>query len=57
AGGALAAVLEPRTIFVAAGLLGVLVPLLLGPALIRNVGRDAAAASELETVAVPEAVA
>jgi MFS family permease len=36
AGGALASVLAPRTVFIAAGLLGVLVPLLLGPGLIRS---------------------
>jgi MFS family permease len=35
-GGALAEVLAPRTIFVASGVLGVLVPLVLGPALIRR---------------------
>ena len=36
AGGALASVFEPRTIFVAAGVLGVCVPLALGPGLIRT---------------------
>jgi MFS family permease len=46
AGGALASVLEPRTIFVAAGVLGVFVPLILGPALIRRVGNDPAPAPE-----------
>jgi MFS family permease len=40
AGGALAAVLEPRTIFIASGALGVLVPLLLGPGLIRRAGSE-----------------
>jgi MFS family permease len=38
AGGLLASVLAPRAIFLASGALGVLVPLLLGPALIRRVG-------------------
>jgi MFS family permease len=42
AGGALASVLEPRTIFVAAGALGILVPLALGPGLIRHVREDQA---------------
>jgi MFS family permease len=36
AGGALAAVFAPRTLFVAAGALGLLVPLALGPGLIRS---------------------
>lgn len=36
AGGGLASVLSPRTIFVAAGVLGVSVPLVLGPGLLRS---------------------
>jgi len=54
AGGALASVLEPRTIFIASGALGVLVPLLLGPALIR---RATAPSAEVESAAEAEAVA
>jgi MFS family permease len=52
AGGALASVLEPRTIFIAAGLLGVLVPLALGPGLIRSA--RATAADEPNPAATPE---
>jgi MFS family permease len=55
AGGALASVLQPRTIFIAAGLLGVLVPLVLGPGLIRRAG--AATPDEAETPADAEAPA
>ena len=40
AGGALAVVFAPRTLFVAAGVLGLLVPLALGPGLIRSARED-----------------
>jgi MFS family permease len=43
-GGALAAVLSPRTIFVVAGMLGLLAPLVLGRSLVRAVARPAGAA-------------
>jgi MFS family permease len=46
AGGALAAVLEPRVIFVAAGALGVCVPLALGPGLIRRASTYSSAVVE-----------
>jgi len=48
AGGALASVLEPRTIFIASGVLGILVPLVLGPALVRR-AKIAEEAASLET--------
>ena len=41
AGGALAAHLGPRTVFVLAGGLGLLAPLLLGPSVVRQAGTDA----------------
>ena len=50
AGGALAAVLDPRTIFVAAGVLGVCVPLVLGPGLLRRTGAIGAAESPAPAV-------
>jgi MFS family permease len=57
AGGALASALAPRTIFIAAGLLGLLVPLLLGPALIRrthpSLGPAAAPAAACPAAARP----
>jgi MFS family permease len=51
AGGALASVLAPRTIFVAAGALGLCVPLLLGPALIRRTRASAAPSPALAEAA------
>jgi hypothetical protein len=41
AGGALASVFAPREIFVAAGVLGMVVPLTLGPGLVRAATRRA----------------
>jgi MFS family permease len=55
AGGALASVLDPRTIFVAAGALGLLVPIALGRGLIRKAG--AATAAQPEPAFVAEAAA
>ena len=58
AGGALASVLEPRTIFIAAGALGVLVPVLLGPGLVRSARAATSAAHEdAQQGVVAEAVA
>jgi len=54
AGGALATVLAPRTIFIATGLLGILVPLLLGPGLIRTARATASAAEETPAAALTE---
>jgi len=58
AGGALASVLEPRTIFVAAGVLGAAVPLSLGPGLVRRAHAghpptQAAPAADTTAAAVP----
>jgi MFS family permease len=49
AGGGLAAVLAPRTVFVAAGALGLLVPLALGPGLIRSARLTTPAATPAPT--------
>ncbi len=54
AGGALASVFDPRTLFVAAGLLGVCVPLALGPGLLRS-ARTATTASVEASADLPTA--
>jgi MFS family permease len=56
AGGALASALEPRTIFIGAGALGVLVPLLLGPGLVRRARATAVDTGEPADVPAPAAV-
>jgi MFS family permease len=57
AGGGLAAVLAPRTVFVAAGALGLLVPLALGPGLIRSARLTTPAATPAPTPTPTEAPA
>jgi MFS family permease len=57
AGGALAAVLGPREIFVGAGVLGLAVPLLLGRALLRATGPVAAPGTEAVRRSSPAAAA
>jgi MFS family permease len=57
AGGALASVFTPRVIFVAAGVLGMLAPLLLGPGLLRTTGAAEAEAAGAERRTAPEPAA